>query len=71
VNQTKKWVERHGRLVRNRRSRPVRELGHTAPHAFRNQLNRRIRRHDAALLRHGRWDDFDPRSVRDAWWFYW
>lgn len=70
MNPKKKWVERHGCTTRNRRSRPARDLGGTAPHWFRNTLNRRVRRHDAALLHHGRWDEFDTRVVRDASWFW-
>ena len=71
MNQKKKWVERHGCIIRNRRSRAERGYGGAAPRWFRNQLNRRVRRHDAALLHHERWDDFKGRVVRDASWLWW
>ena len=65
MNQKKKWVERHGRIVRNRRSRWNRDWC-TFPHWERNLFNRQLRRHDDALLRHGRWDDFHDRLMHDA-----
>ena len=71
MNQEKKWVERHGCIVRNRRSRSAGGFGSTAPRWFRNQRQRRVRRSDAALLHHGRWDDFNVRLVRDASWLWW
>jgi hypothetical protein len=32
--------------------------------------NRRVRRHDAALLRKGAWDDFNNRFIHDAAWYW-
>ncbi len=69
MNQRKKWVERHGKIVRHRRSLASRDW-RSFPHADRNILNRRIRRHDAELLHHGRWDDFHNRLMHDAEWYY-
>lgn len=71
MNQKKKWVERHGCIVRNRRSSRERGFGGTAPRWFRNQLNRRVRRRDAELLHFERWDDFNVRLIHDASWLWW
>lgn len=70
MNPKKKWVERHGCVIRKGRSRREHGYEGTAPRWFRNALNRRVRRHDAALLHHGRWDDFAVRVLRDASWFW-
>ena len=71
MNQKKKWVERHGRIVRNRRSRMgAYWLDATPPHWYRNQLNRRVRQNEAALLRYDLWDDFNNRVVRNASWYW-
>ncbi|HYH78207.1 MAG TPA: hypothetical protein VEX86_00370 [Longimicrobium sp.] len=70
MNQKKKWVERHGRVVRDRRSRAVRFSDGTPPRWFRNMLNRRVRHRDTALLRRDLWEDFTNRVVRDASWYW-
>lgn len=71
MNQKKKWVELHGRVIRNRRSQMGADWLHeTTPHWYRNILNRRVRRHDAALLRKGAWEDFNKRFIHDASWYW-
>ena len=71
MNQRKKWIERHGRIVR-RKTRDVgwTTLEATPPRWYRNELNRRIRREDRDLLQDGRWEDFRNRLIRDAGWYW-
>lgn len=71
VNQRKKWVDRHGRIVR----RKTRNVGWTSfsgtpPRWYRNELTRRVRREEKALLHAGRWEDFRNHLTRDAGWYW-
>ncbi|HEX6747438.1 MAG TPA: hypothetical protein VF092_09145 [Longimicrobium sp.] len=71
MNPKKKWVERHGTVVRQKtRDVSAYTFDATPPRWFRNMLNRRVRREDKILLRRGRWDDFRNRLTRDAGWYW-
>ncbi len=71
MNPRKKWIERHGRIRRWKRSaRGTHFVNQTPPRWYRNLLNRRLRREEKRLLRAGRYDEFQNRLIRDAAWYW-
>ena len=71
MNRKYTWVMRHGFVVRRKtRDTGWTSLSATPPRSYRNELNRRLRRVDKALLQKGRWDDFRNRLTRDAGWYW-
>jgi hypothetical protein len=71
MNPRRKWIERHGRVRRWKRSaRGTRFVNQTPPRRYRNLLNRRLRREENRLLRAERYDEFQNRLTRDAAWYW-